>query len=311
MAVAPYCGLSLLAGLPGQTGLEVARDVILAVIALRVIIVGLAVANGKIAWTRIAAPAIALCALIISMMRISPSGVRASVAAFEALVLGLICASIIRLRNRADDRVDALQRELERFFPSVLAKVAATELMLCSIAYRAPLLVIRGTTASATSYVDGSRLKALVLALPLLVLPELFVDHFVLPRMVWWLPLMLDIASIYVVLMLWGMFASMVDCEHVVSSGAVVFKNGIMKRVSVEPGSIEEVELADEKAVGRQRGTSVTTADLSVRGVPSVRLALCKDAELHSLGRYPRKVREIIAPSDKPLELVKRLSTLG
>jgi hypothetical protein len=233
-----------------------------------------------------------------------------SLAVLDVALLCFALWTVAQVRNTlsADHPEQALERSFNRFFPAHFSRVAAIELTIVASAFRAFRYVWYNQRYDGCSYTESAKIRLLVLAMPIMLLPDLFFVHFVLPA--GWLvaKICLDALGVYACFWVLGLFATMASRPHDLTGPTIVLRRGILNSAELSPSAIERVDvLGPQRGFGKP-GLPKDEAHLIVGGVPAVDIVLKEPAVVNGLlSRSPRCVRRIVVASDRPNELASRL----
>src|SRR5579872_1121302 len=202
---------------------------------------------------------------------------------------------------------DARESSLRRILPQPLARATAIEWTIVTSAFDAFRHVWNAQTYHATTYVETAKLRLLVFAMPIILVPDLVFVHLVLARAPFALKLGLDVLGIYAVLWVLGAFPTMASRPHELDGDLIRLHRGIFKIAEIPRAAIENVRVLERR--GRKRSAEKDVAVLSVGGVPDVEIALSTPVTVRGSGLAQSiRVKKVVVGSDRPSDLVAALT---
>lgn len=173
--------------------------------------------------------------------------------------------------------------------------------------------VINPEKPTAYSYVTGSKLIPLGVILVLAIIPDAVLLWLLLPQTLWWLALILNALEIWACVWFFGLYGTMVRSPHELSPEKVLFRNGILHSVEIDPRSIGEMR---ELGIVRRAKLPLNRGDhcavLAFGGVPLVEISFkVPGLECRSGSQPKRNVERLFVASDVPGALVSALRDLA
>lgn len=262
------------------------RIVIMALALRRLGLDGALVLRRELPPTRIMLPALVFLAALLVANHLIPRPVAVSGMFVVDLALMAACfmlARSLRVSPTAKQyQEDRLQHAFERFFPRMLAKVAAVEFTVYAHIVTGLRGVIDPPRVSCATYVNGSKLMMLGIILTLSIVPDAFLLWLLLPHRLWWLAAILDVLEVWGCGWLFGLYGTMIARPHEIDGDRIVFHNGVLTRSEVLRADIAGTRIL---GVVKRRGF----------GAPIVELQL-------------REGKRLLVASDAPAALIKQIS---
>lgn len=262
--------------------------------------------RGETPATRLVVPSVVLLAALLVANHLVPRPVAAAALFGLDVAFFAICIGMMRsLRGSAGSDVP-LERRIEgallAFFPFWFARFAATDVTIVAHAYCGLKAFIDPGAAHAKTYVHGSKIVIAGAIVAASVVPDALFFWLLLPHHLWWLAVLLDVLDVWAVLWLFGIYGTMVRRPHEISPHRVVFRNGILQTVEVEPGRIKGARVLGEvkkRKLPRRRGDGSTV--VAFGGVPIVEVTVegCATEHRH-FAPAPRSVERIFVATDAP-----------
>jgi hypothetical protein len=272
-------------------------------------------------WTKLLFPAVGIaatgCALIA---RGDPAaGVRAALlisAPFELAALGVAAVVIARaLRDRSQAYPEEIvERELTRFAPGAFTRflVAEPTIVLSAIAY--VFGGFRRALPDGFSYVRTWSMVPVLIAAPVLFLPEGLVFDFILAHtsVPWGWRAANAFVHVYSALWLLGILAMARLRPHRVDAERVRFRFSVLKRLDVERRNIASVRtlgpILDTKAFRTSTARDRAAYAMVLDGSPAVDVTLHRPVEVSGMFGGTRLVERLIVAVDEPHRFVAALA---
>ena len=230
----------------GYSALRWAALAALACLGLRILMMAFEFSANKLPWTRLLIPSVVL---LEGVGLAWSGGVSAgwqylrlfTVVVLEVALLGFALRVWRRRRhNSALLPEDEIALPISSFLPPAMARLAALELVMVGGALRFIAGGYRRPDPDGHSYTKRCVLKALLPALPVLILADLVALEFLLqnwPKLRWFVHL----SDAYAILWFTGLWASFRARPHQVSEHAVVLHHGILGRLELRKDQIVDI----------------------------------------------------------------------
>lgn len=273
----------------------------------------IAAARGLAPWTRAILPFLASLEVGLVASHWMPRIVGVvSLGIADVALLGFALWTIFQVRKSLGDSrpEQRIEQSLLRFFPFALSRVAAIELTIVASAFRVLPYIWFNQRPGAATYVETAKIKLLVFAMPVMLIPDLLFVHLFLPRA--WLAgkITLDILDVYACFWVLGFFSTMASRPHELSGPILRFNQGMLSTAEMSAANIESV-----KVLGPQRGLGILgrrpdEARMVVGGVPAVEIRLRDPACVRGIFiRGCRSVNRLVVASDRPGDLAQMLTS--
>ncbi len=207
------------------------------------------VARGKLPWTRLLLPTIALVLLVGLVVGDRLWHVRVGVVV--ALEVAFVVAAIrVFVRRDKRERAEvAIARGLEAVVPRFVARLAAIEMTLVAMAARFVAGGWRRAVPEGFTYHRQSGLRMMLPMIPLLAVGDvLLLELVVLPRAALWARVVVHVVAAYGLVWLVGLYAAMRERPHRIAVGRVELHRGVLRSGVVELAEIESVQRLPEFA---------------------------------------------------------------
>jgi hypothetical protein len=272
------------------------------------------VAGRRAAWTKLLFPlaglAIAICSFAAGSL---PPTTYASLAAIDLALLAFAVAVVVRALRREPGAYpeELLEREFDRFTPSSLNRFMATELVVMASALRYLCGGFRRPLPPGFSYVRRWTTVPLLLAIPVLTLPEMLVLDFALWNAVWWRTAS-DVLHVYAMLWFVGIVATTRARPHRCDAERVRLRFGCMRRLDLDRSNIAAATLRrspDGRAARTPaRGKDGDILAMTLEGVPAVELTLREPVRFRSLLGRERLISRVLVAVDEPAAFVAAIA---
>ncbi len=218
----------------------------LACLGLRILAMVFEAGTKKLPWTRLLIPSVILVEGIGLAWSggVSPGWQQLRFLTAAMLELALLGFAIHLWRKRKHDSnllpEDELALPFSAFLPHVTARLAALELVLVGSALRFIAGGHRLPDPEGHTYTKRCLLRALLVALPVLLLADLVALEFLLrnwPKLRW----SVHLGDAYAILWFTGLWASFRARPHQVSEHAVVLHHGILGRLELRKDQILDI----------------------------------------------------------------------
>lgn len=260
-------------------------------------------------WTKVLFPSIGIVALVQAFAtdHIPVAAVVLS-ALCEACVLVFSAVIVVRAIRRAPETYpeDIVERELERFAPARLSRFMAAEMTIVVASLHYLFGGFRRPLPAGFSYVRTWSLVPLIVALPVLVLPEAVVLDFVLAHttLAWGWRFANDALHIYGLLWGIGILATARIRPHRVDDRNVRLRFGALRKVDIDRANIGGVRLlgpvVDIKAFRRSFLSDRAAYGMVLDGAPAVEVSLRESIVVLGLLGGRRSVQRVVVSADDP-----------
>lgn len=271
----------------------------------------LKVFRGQLSPLRLALPLLILIEVaLVGAHFISRQAGMVSLGLVDVAVLGLAIWTCFQIRSsfKSEHPERILERSLLRFFPQPFSRVAAIELTIVASSLGAFRHLWNNQKYDATTYVENAKIRLLVFALPVMLVPDLIFVHLVIPGHLLVLKIVLDALGVYGCLWILGIFATMSTRRHEIRPSSVKLHRGILNTIEFDPRSLQSATRMPMQRRFRCVDKTMPEAHLTVRGVECVEILLKEPARAENLFGFGRKqVLRVLVASDQPDELCKRL----
>ncbi len=288
----------------------------LSCLALRILVMAFEAAAKKTPWTRLFIPTVVLLEGVGLAWNggLSPEWQRLRIMTAILLEAALVGFAILAWRRRRHDSnllpEDELALPISAFLPPATARLVALELVMAGSALRFIARGHRQPEPEGHSYAKHCVLKALLPALPVLLLADLAALEFLLrhwPKLRWFIHL----GDAYAILWFTGLWASFRARPHRIEGGRVVLHHGILGRMELRQDQIVAISrppmFKDDWA---RLSDNRKVVQLQAPGPPLLDLHLSEPvAPVGLLGRGKPKARVRIAV-DEPEAFRKALGLL-
>jgi hypothetical protein len=215
------------------------------------------------------------------------------------LVFALVVAARVLRREPGTYPEEALEHELDRFTPGPINRYIATELVVMGSALRYLCGGFRRPLPAGFSYVRRWATLPLLLAIPVLTIPEMLVLDFALWRAPWW-RLGSDVLHVYAMLWFVGIVATARARPHRCEPERVRLRFGCIRRLDLErPNIAAAVERGIAHDMARP-AREPATMRMTLSDVPAVELELREPVLVRSLLGRARAVRRVVVSVDEP-----------
>lgn len=279
----------------------------LVVFGARLALLVVDVVRRELRWSRLLLPAILL--LSIAGLGTTQAASWTGSVIVRLVIAGLcevafLAVAIYELRRRARDDapIEArMARALEALVPPRLAHLIAFELAILGAAWRFALGGWRRPVPAGFTYHRESGLRMLLLALPLLLVGDvLLLELVLLPHAAPWLRIALHALSIYGLVWLVGLYASVRGRPHRIAGGQLALHRGLLGRMTVPVADIAEAmplpAFADD---WKRRAYCAGALRMDIAGPPILELQLRAPARRTGvLGEGPPGMRVLVAVDD-------------
>ena len=225
--------LVLRLGSPGHRALPWLTATLLVLLALRVVAMTVAWRRGRVPGTRLLLPALVLVeGLGLLLTHTSHLALRlrlGTALALEALLLLLAVRAWRAARALPgawpEDRIAAA---FEAFVPPRAARLMALELVMLGSAIGFLCGGFQDPAPAGFSLHKETFLRAFLPVLPLLIPTDLFLIHALFPRMAPWLRWTMHLSTVYAVLWMVGLYATLKARPHQVDATSVSLRMGLL-----------------------------------------------------------------------------------
>ena len=223
---------------PGHRALPWIMSALMTLLALRVLAMMRDWRRGQIPGTRMLLPALILVeGLGLVLVHASHLAVQlrlGTALALEVLLLVLAVRAWRAARSLPgalpEDRIAAA---FEAFVPPRPARLMALELVMLGSALRFLLGGFRNPSPPGFSLHKETFLRAFLPVLPLLIPTDLFLLHALFPRMAPWLRWFLHFSTVYSVLWMVGLYATLKQRPHQVDESSVSLHMGLLRSLQL------------------------------------------------------------------------------
>jgi hypothetical protein len=300
---------------PGHRLLPWITIALLTLLALRVLAMMLDWQRDRIPGTRVILPALLLVeGLGLILTRTSHLALRARLGtalALETLLLVLAIrawrTSRVRSANWPEDRIAAA---FEAFVPPRAARLMALELVILGSALRFLLGGFRDPAPPGFSLHQETFLRAMLPALPLLIPTDLILIHALFPHMPPGLRWFLHFSTVYAVVWMIGLYATLKQRPHQVDSAHVSLHMGLLGAMSFPKDLLVSAALLpefDDDWARREHMKGV--CKLTRTGAPAVELCLAEAVPILGwLGPRSRKCIRVAVSVDDPSAFLAALT---
>jgi hypothetical protein len=272
------------------------------------------VTGRRAAWTKLLFPLAGLAIAIRSFAAGSlPPATYAALAAIDLALLAFAVAVVVRALRHEPGAYpeELLEREFDRFTPSSLNRFMATELVVMASALRYLCGGFRRPLPPGFSYVRHWTTVPLLLAIPVLTIPEMLALDFALWHAAWWRAAS-DVVHVYAMLWFVGLVATTRTRPHRCDAERVRLRFGCMRRLDLDRSNIATATVrrsldghsARKEALGDERDALAMT----LSGVPVVELTLREPTVFRSLLGRERLIRRVFVAVDEPAEFAAALA---
>ncbi len=263
-------------------------------------------------WTKLLVP---LAGIAIALRTFNggalPLATLVLLATVDVALMTFAIVVVVRVLRREPDTYpeDALERELNRFTPGPVNRFMAMDLVLVSSAVGYLCGGFRRPLPPGFSYVRRWASMPLVLAMPVLIVPEMIAFDFALWNAGWW-RLLSDVLHVYAMLWAIGVAATARLRPHRCDDDRVRLRFGCLRRLDLERANIATARVhgtvaGDFKRVLRGAGDAVS---MTLDGVPAVELTLHEPVAVRSLTGHMRSVRRVFVCADDPAAFAAALA---
>ncbi|MBP7618388.1 MAG: hypothetical protein KA743_07725 [Geothrix sp.] len=228
---------------PGHPALTWITTSLLALLALRVVALVRDWRRGRIPGTRILLPALLLVeGLGLVLTQASRPALQLRLGTALALELLLLILAVQALRNARslpgawpEDRIAAA---FEAFVPPRAARLMALELVMLGSAFRFLFGGFREAAPAGFSHHREAALRAILPAVPLMIPGDFLLMKALSTGLAPWLRWLLHGSTVYAVLWLVGLYATLKARPHQIREGCVQLHLGLMKACSFPLGLV-------------------------------------------------------------------------
>jgi hypothetical protein len=264
------------------------------------------VTGRRAAWTKLLFPLAGLAIAIRSFAagNLSPA-TYALLAATDVALMAFAVTVVVRALRRSPETYpeELLEREFDRFTPSALNRYMATELVVMASALRYLCGGFRRPLPPGFSYVRNWSTVPLLLAIPVLTIPEMLVLDFALWHAIWWRTAS-DIVHAYAMLWFVGIVATTRIRPHRCDGDRVRLRFGCMRRIDLDRSNIAAATLhrspSGNVAQPKARHIARDVLAMTLEGVPTVELILRQPVRFRSLLGRERIIGRILVAVDEP-----------
>lgn len=299
--------LGLRLGSPDHSALPWLTGGLLALLGLRVLTMVGEWRRGALPGTRILLPAVLLAeglgfvvaaeSRTVIMARMATAGL------LEVLLLVLAIGALRRSRSgHAHWPEERIAAAFEGFVPPRAARLMALELVMLGSAVRYLLGGFRQPAPEGFSLHKEAYLTAFLPALPLLIPADLFLLHALFPHMPPWLRWFLHGSTLYSVLWMIGLYATLKQRPHRIDDSTLDLHMGLLGSLRLQRAQIHSAaplpEFDDDRA---KRSYMKGMHRLLRTGVPSVELQLRQAVPMNGLlGPSTRQSDRVAVSVDDP-----------
>jgi len=261
------------------------------------------VTGRRAAWTKLLFPLAGLAVAIRSFAAGSlPTGTYAVLGTIDLVLLAFAITVVVRAlrRDPAAYPEELLERAFDRFTPSSLNRFMATELVVMASALRYLCGGFRRPLPPGFSYVRRWSTVPLLLAIPVITLPEMLAFDFALWHAVCWRTAS-DVLHVYAMLWFVGIVATSRSRPHRCDAAYVRLRFGCMRRLDLDRSNIAATTVCRSlEAHGAAKSRDRDTLAMTLSGVPTVELTLREPARFRSLFGRTRLIRHVLVAVDEP-----------
>jgi hypothetical protein len=265
------------ASLLGHDASVVVGSCALILLAVRIAVTAASVRRGGAHPLRLAIPLVVLIqgALTLYGGRRPGTALLLSALIVEAAIMAVVVVALVRGRRRSGALLeDRLTDSLSTLVPSELARLAALEMVLMTAVVCVPFRKRpAGPVGSLFTYSENSRVRALILAGPLVLFVEGIVIHQWLGPQHPWLRLLHIALCLYATLWIWGAYALMRGRPHRIDTDEIWIHRGIWGHLRIPLGDLTGVRMVPEGTSPPGQAEPGTIA-LTVKGTDQVEITL-------------------------------------
>ena len=292
---------------PGHWALPWLMSAILALLALRLLAMTLDWRRGRIAGTRMLLPALVLVEGL-GLLLTGTSQLALRLRLGTALILEVLLL-VLAVRAWRTSRAlpggwpeDRIALAFETFVPPPVARLMALELVLLGSALRFLAGGFRAPAPPGFSLYRETFLRAFLPVLPLLIPTDLFLLHALFPRMAPWLRWCLHFSTVYSLLWMVGLYATLKQRPHQIDASSVSLHMGLLGSMRFPREALVSAaalpEFADDWA---KREHMKGMGKLLRTGAPAVELRLAVAVPIMGLlGPSSRKCDRVAVSVDDP-----------
>lgn len=268
-------------------------------------------------WTKLLVPIVGLFAAIHTLASgTSPIAALSAGAAVEIAVLLFAVVVVVRAIRRRPDIYpeDIAERELARFTPSALNRYMAAEILMIGAAAGYLLGGFLRPLPSGFSYVRTWSTAPLLMAMPLLIVPEAVVLDIVLAHTTaaWGWRAFNIVAHLYALLWSVGIFAVARIRPHRSDGIGLRLRFGALRKIDVPLANICATRvlspILDARAFARTLPGDGSAFSMALEGAPAVALTLRDTVTVYDAFRERRNIREIVVAVDDPYAFTRALA---
>ena len=290
---------------PGHPALPWLAGALLALLALRVAGMALEWRRGRLPGTRLLLPIVFLVeGLGLLAGRASHLALQLKVGtalALEALLLLMAVRTWRRSRGAGGWPEDRIAGAFEAFVPPRAARLMALELVMLGSAARFLLGGFRDLAPAGFSHHRESGLRAFLPALPLLIPGDVLFLRLAFSGLPVWLRWILHGSTVYAVLWLLGLYASIKARPHQVRDGEVHLHQGLVKSVAFPIEWVRSAApLPDFEDDWARHAHLKGTARLVAKGSPLLELTLAEPVQVAGMLGPGRPTRRLLVSVDEP-----------
>jgi hypothetical protein len=220
--------------------------VALALLGVRIAVMVWSVRRRELAWSRLLLPSIVL----VEGVGFAWSGAEGlwqlrlgTALALEVAFIAIAIRELYRSAAGSEPIEVRLARALEALVPPRVARLAALEFVIVGSAMRFLFGGWRRATPAGFTYHRESRLRLLLMMLPLMLFADvLLLELVLLPHAALWVRIVVHAAAIYGLIWLVGLYASARARPHRIADGRLVLHRALLRRLDVPVSAIASIE---------------------------------------------------------------------
>jgi hypothetical protein len=256
---------------------------------------------------RVLLPAIIFIELLrISIAGASRAGLIVCAVGFELCLVALAIALLRRARTRESrgELEEHFERVFTQFLPGRLAGFASRELVLLWEGMRWMARGFRSRPVSGFGYLEQSFVAMLPIALPVLSVTDEIVLQILLHHQPLWLRLGIIGLDVWVILYVFGIYATCQARPHQITNDSVRLRQGIFSSCEFSPALLSEVSSCSE-AEPAPKGPTIVR--LTLKGSPAVKIRLNQPVAVRHMMRGERMAETLLVSADEPEALCRAL----
>ncbi len=253
---------------------------ILAISSARLGMVIFDIYKKQIPWTQIILPIV--ISLGVALLLFGKTTRQSLILLITVLELGLLGLGVIiawqKSKNNHNDQSfdDLLEESLLSFLPAQIAPWVKVEMVVIYSALQAILHGFRVTPIAGHGYAQSSHLQFIPMLLLITSVPEMLLVEVIIHAQPLWLKILVIVIEIWAILWTYGLYITMLNRPHQITSAVVKFYRGALSQVSIPLNNIKDVAPLPASVDARQlkRTSDAQTSWLTIPGSPLVKVIL-------------------------------------